>query len=163
MDDLLIRVARPDEHEEISALALRSKGHWGYSSEFLEACRAELTYDGAQCGSGQMWVAVAESAIVGFSRLDGAPPAGDLAALFVDPIPIGAGYGKALLDHTLRTASADGFARLLLDADPDAEPFYLHFGATRIGTSPSGSIPGRDLPRLEFTLNHGGSAVPAVR
>jgi len=38
----------------------------------------------------------------------------------------------------------------MLDADPDAEPFYLHHGARRIGEVPSGSIPGRMLPRLAF-------------
>ena len=52
MADLLFRIARADEHEEMSSLALRSKSHWGYSAEFLQACRAELTYDASTCGSG---------------------------------------------------------------------------------------------------------------
>lgn len=90
---------------------------------------------------------------MGFSCLDGAPPVGKLASLFVDPMAIGAGYGKALLEHTLRVACAEGFCRRILDADPGAAPFSPHFGATRIGTSPSGSIPGRDPPLLEFTLD----------
>lgn len=146
-----VRTALPQEHATISALALRSKGHWGYSPEFLEACRAELTYRATDCGTG-MWVADDGSGPLGFSRLAGEPPDGELAALFVDPAAIGTGCGRLLLEHTLHEAAARGFRRLELDADPGAESFYLHFGATRIGTSPSASIPGRVLPRLRFDL-----------
>lgn len=96
VDDSLIRAARPDEHGEIAALASRSKGHWGYSSEFLEACRVELTYDAPQCGSGRMWVAVAESAIVGFSRLVAhhRPASWRLCSLNRSPSPRREGNGQ---------------------------------------------------------------------
>jgi GNAT superfamily N-acetyltransferase len=152
MGDVRIRPARSDESEKISALALRSKGHWGYSAEFLEACRAELTYDAATCASGLMWVAAEGDTVLGFSLLAGEPPHGELSALFVDPSAIGTGCGRLLLEHTLAAARAAGYTRLELDADPEAEPFYLRFGAQRIGSAPSGSIPGRELPHLEFLL-----------
>jgi GNAT superfamily N-acetyltransferase len=162
MADLVIRTARADDHDEVSALALRSKGHWGYSAEFLDACRAELTYDESTCGSGRMWVAVGTT-IVGFSLIQGEPPTGELAALFVDPPAIGTGCGRRLLAHTLGVARQRGFVRLVLDADPGAESFYLHCGARRIGSSPSGSIPGRELPRLELVVDAGERAVGWVR
>lgn len=117
-----------------------------------------MTYQPADCGSGRMWVADAGSKPLGFSRLAGDPPDGELADLFVDPIAIGTGCGRLLLDYTLRAAAARGFRRLELDADPGAESFYLHLGATRFGSSPSGSIPGRVLPRLEFAIVPDGSA-----
>lgn len=161
--DLLIRRGRPDEHEDVSALALRSKGYWGYSAEFLEACRAELSYDALICGSDMMWVATEGTRMVGFSLIQGAPPVGELAALFVDPPAIGTGCGRRLLVHSLRFAQARGFTRLVLDADPEAEPFYLHFGARRIGSSPSGSIPGRKLPRVEFVLDASERTVDSGR
>lgn len=72
--------------------------------------------------------------------------------LFVDPIAIGSGCGKALLLDALHRGATAGFDRLVLDADPGAEWFFLDFGATRVGTSPSGFVPGRNLPRLEFAL-----------
>jgi len=152
MSDLQVRQARADEHDAISALALRSKGHWGYSAEFLEACREELTFDAATCQSGLMWVVTRSDTVLGFSLLRGEPPHGELAALFVDPAAIGTGCGRMLLEHSRHAAQAAGFTRLELDADPGAEPFYLRFGAYRIGTSPSGSIPGRELPRLTLDL-----------
>lgn len=152
VSDLHIRRAQPEEHEEISALALRSKGYWGYSAEFLEACRAELTFDATTCGSGLMWVVAQDDTVLGFSLLRGELNDGELSALFVDPSAIGTGCGRMLLEHTLHAARAAGFTHLELDADPGAEPFYLRFGARRIGTSPSGSIPGRELPRLAIAL-----------
>jgi hypothetical protein len=39
----VIRFATPDEAELLTSLAMRSKASWGYSAEFMEACRAELT------------------------------------------------------------------------------------------------------------------------
>ena len=158
--EVAIRPARPEEHEDISALALRSKGHWGYSAEFLESCRAELTYGVADCGSGRMWVAEIEGKVIGFCLLQGEPPSGELTALFVDPSAIGTGCGKLLLRHVLREAAERGFTRVHLDADPEAAPFYLHFGAVRLGSTPSGSIPGRLLPHLEFRLDSLGPAAP---
>ena len=145
-----------------SSLALRSKGHWGYSPEFLEACRAELTFDASTCGAGMTWVATVGTTTAGFSLIQGEPPAGELAALFVDPTVIGTGCGRRLLVHTLRVARARGFTRLVLDADPGAEPFYLHFGARRTGNSPSLSIPGRELPHLEFVLDTAERTVDSV-
>jgi GNAT superfamily N-acetyltransferase len=99
-----------------------------------------------------MWVAVQTDTVLGFSLLRGEPPRGELAALFVDPAAIGTGCGHMPLEHSHRAAREMGFTRLELDADPGAESFYLHFSARRIGSSPSGSIPGRELPHLMLDL-----------
>ncbi|MBD8021265.1 GNAT family N-acetyltransferase [Brevibacterium gallinarum] len=147
-----IRFARPDEASALSALALRSKGHWDYSADFLELCRDELTYTAEKCGSGDVFVAEQDGQILGFAALDGTPPDGDLEALFVDVGAMGRGVGGGLLQHVLKVARNRGFTSLTLHADPGAEPFYAHHGAIRIGEAPSGSIPGRTLPELMFGL-----------
>jgi len=159
MPDVTIRVARADEHMEISKLALRSKSYWGYSKEFLDACRDELTFDAAACASGMAWVALDGPTIVGVSVIEGAPPIGELAGLFVDLPAIGTGCGRMLLTHTLRAARELGFTELVLDADPGAEPFYTHHGAQRIGNSPSSVFPGRVLPHMKFVLDQSPTAV----
>ena len=41
---------------------------------------------------------------------------------------------------------------MTIEADPDAAPFYRRIGARDVGTAPSGSIPGRELPLLELVL-----------
>ncbi|WP_232805826.1 GNAT family N-acetyltransferase [Glycomyces xiaoerkulensis] len=146
-----LRPARADEADELSGLAMRSKSHWGYSPGFLEACRAELAITPEKLGSG-VTVADLDGRIVGFHRIEGSPPAAELAALFVDLDMIGAGVGGALLRDALSAAAERGIRRLVLDADPGAEPFYARYGAERIGQSPSGSVPGRVLPHMRFEL-----------
>jgi hypothetical protein len=41
-----------------------------------------------------------------------------------------------------------GADRMVIEADPDAAPFYRRIGAKDCGLVPSGSIPGRMLPKL---------------
>lgn len=144
-----IRRARAEDAPGLSELALRSKAHWGYDADFLEACRDELTVTAEQCASDELYVAEATSgAVAGFSHVTGEGVSGILEALFVEPGFIGQGVGGRLLNHALARAAEAGMATLTLDADPNAVPFYEHCGARIIGTSPSGSIPGRDLPRM---------------
>ena len=39
----VIRPAHLDETEILTAIALSSKAHWGYSKEFMAAARVEMT------------------------------------------------------------------------------------------------------------------------
>lgn len=143
---------RAEQAAELSELALRSKGHWGYDDDFLAACRAELTYTAEDCTCGDMAVAYVDDHLAGLVRLTGEAPEGELQSLFVDPPWIGTGLGAALLTHALDEARRRSMTRVLLAADPGAESFYARFGARRVGEIASESIEGRVLPRLEFLL-----------
>jgi ribosomal protein S18 acetylase RimI-like enzyme len=79
-------------------------------------------------------------------RLTGEPPEGELEDLWLDPELIGRGMGRRLFEHALRIASELGFDSLVIEADPNAEPFYLAMGAARIGDRRSST--GRTLPLL---------------
>jgi GNAT superfamily N-acetyltransferase len=149
---MILRPAVPAEAEALSRLAVRSKGHWGYDDEFLAACRPELTLAPEQCDGEHVVVAEDATGLLGFYRLAGGPPVAELADLFVDPDAIGSGVGAALLADAVDRARADGISRLLIDADPHAEGFYARMGARRVGTVASGSIAGRELPRLELAV-----------
>jgi len=150
--DLILRPALPDEAASLSDLALRSKGQWGYDDAFLTACREELTVHPRQCDAIHVVVAERAGTLVGYYRLEGDPPAGELADLFVDPPAIGQGIGGRLLADALERARSLKFELLKIDADPNAEAFYVRAGATRVGTVPSESITGRLLPRLELLV-----------
>lgn len=145
------RPARPGEAGALSALALRSKAHWGYDREFLDACRADLTLRPEELADRRAVVADTGDGIAGFYTLDGAPPTGELGNLWVDPAFLRRGVGRRLWEHAMRTAAGLGFTAVLIDADPHAEGFYLAMGAVRVGASPSTVIPGRLLPRLRAT------------
>ena len=156
MVEVSIRPARSGEAAALSALALRSKAHWGYDAAFLDECRAELTMRDAELGARRTHVAQVDGEVAGFSTLDGAPPVGVVGMMFVDPDRIGSGIGRALMADLVERARVAGFVRLSIDADPNAESFYLAQGAVRVGATPSGSIPGRVLPLLELDLAAGG-------
>ncbi|KPL34970.1 GCN5 family acetyltransferase [Streptomyces anulatus] len=147
-----IRAGEAAEAAALTELALRSKGHWEYDAEFLAACREELTVRPADVAARRTAVAEEDGLILGFTTLDGEPPRGALGMMFVEPDAIGRGVGRRLFAHTMDEARRLGFTRLTIDADPNAEPFYRAMGAVRIGATPSGSIPGRELPLLEVAL-----------
>lgn len=163
MSRIQIRVADPSEHEAISRLAMRSKGHWEYPPDVLAAFRAELTYTAGQCASGEVWVGVRNQHIVGFYALEAARPDARLNSLYIDPSEIGLGYGADLLQHALDRALALGCERVLAHTDPHASSFYTHFGAARIGIETDGPVPDQPRPLMAFDLAGKSSVLAALR
>lgn len=82
--------------------------------------------------------------------VDGAAAA--IEKLFVDPIAMGEGLGRRLVEWATATAGEAGARRLTVEADPGAVPFYQRMGMQLIGEAPSGSIPGRMLPVLALRI-----------
>ena len=70
----------------------------------------------------------------------------------LEPARLGEGTGKMLYVWACRFAQGLGARELVIEADPDAAPFYRHMGAEPAGEAESGSIPGRFLPRLVHRL-----------
>lgn len=152
--NMFIRLGRPEEGPALTALALRSKALWGYSREFLDACRQELTYDAAYVVAHRVYVVESEGRVVGFCSLERLSDSElELGALFVEPGETGKGYGRILVTHAIEKARALGASRLVIQGDPNARGFYLAMGATLAGESPSGSIAGRMIPLFHLALD----------
>ncbi|MFZ3570522.1 GNAT family N-acetyltransferase [Streptomyces sp. BH097] len=148
-----LRPARPDEAALLSALALRSKAHWGYDDAFMAACVDELTLRPSEVVRRRTTVAEdADGRPVGLVTLEGPPPVGELGLMFVEPDAIGLGVGRLLFEHMRETARAAGFRAVSWSADPNAVPFYEAMGGRHVGVTPSGSVPGRVLPLMELRL-----------
>ena len=160
MGTVVLRAARADEAARLGETALRSKGYWGYDADFLAACRAELTFRSEEVAARRIVVADAPAGIAGFYSLDGDPPEGELGNLWVVPEHIGTGLGRRLWNHAVTAAGAAGYRTLRIEADPNAVGFYQAMGAKQVGEVPSGSIPGRTLPLLSFTLGRAGRSSP---
>ena len=146
-----IRRARPGEEEVLTALVLRSKASNGYDEAFMAACVAELTIPAEAISDGEVFVAGDETPL-GMYRLIAKGELGHVEDMFVDPQAKRSGVGRALWAHMEARARAFGCFRLGLDADPFAVAFYQAMGMKIVGESPSGSIPGRMLPRMEKTI-----------
>lgn len=136
----------------LSELALAAKGFWGYDQAFIESCRAELSISPDDVARRRYVVADIGGLVVGFYNVDGEPPVGELANMWVRPSEIGTGLGRVMWLDAMAAAAAAGFEYLRIDADPNAEGFYRKMGAERIGETPSGSIPGRTLPLMRVKV-----------
>lgn len=145
-----IRPARPEELAALSDLALRSKSHWGYDRDFLEAVRGALTFTPADFAAGPIRVLELDGELRGVYRIVGSPPEGELSDLWLDPSAIGRGLGRSLFRHALETAAERGFETLLIGSDPNAMGFYLAMGAAHVGHRRSDA--GRWLPLLRVAV-----------
>ena len=155
----MIRRADQRESEFLSRLALRSKAHWGYSSNFMCACREELTVDVQEIDAGNVFVCDRDGRPAGFYSLERlSNERVELGFLFVEPELIGTGIGRALFEHACEEAARRGYEALEIQGDPNAEPFYIAMGARRSGSRASASIPDRALPTFEVELESWQSA-----
>lgn len=151
-ETITVRQARADEVEALTELAMRAKASWGYDEAFMAACREELTLTPEKLAGWQVWVAETGGEIAGMVALslDGGAEVEDF---FVEPAFQGQGVGAALMETLLDAARASGAAVLEVDADPNAEAIYAKLGFETFSRSPSGSIPGRSLPRMRLLLS----------
>jgi GNAT superfamily N-acetyltransferase len=149
-----IRPAAPSEAEVLSGLALAGKRHWGYPEPWLEAWRGLLTITPEYLEAHVVACAEDEAGkVIGFYALERDGGRCRLEHLWLDPALIGRGLGLQLFEHAVRAARAMGAAELLIEADPNAEGFYLHMGAERVGETVSRLTgTGRVLPRLRYAL-----------
>ena len=143
----LLRAATAEDAPVLSELAVRSKGHWGYDAGFLERARPELTVTPDDIERLVVRVATREEQPLGFSAVDVESTPAELLALWVDPPAIGTGIGRTLLRDALVTAAGHGTGGLLVESDPNAEAFYVHQGARRLGERRSATTK-RLLPLL---------------
>lgn len=146
------RKARPDEAESLTRLAMEAKAHWGYRAEQLEAWRPSLAVTAEQLRSQPAFVLEADS-VVGFYSLRVVDGACELDNLWVAPSEVGRGHGRELLAHAVNMARSMGLREIVIDADPNAEKFYVHCGAVVTGVVPAPieGQPRRTRPQLRLS------------
>jgi GNAT superfamily N-acetyltransferase len=122
-DALIIRLARPEEREELEALQRRASLANENDRPHLERHPDAIHLPPAQIANGQVQVAEIDGRVVGFAALVG----GELDGLFVEPDLWGRGIGAALVNVVTHQARRKGLA-LTVVANPAAREFYERFG-----------------------------------
>lgn len=145
---LELRAPERGELQAATELSLRSKAFWGYDSAFMAACVAELTLSENDLAQTEIVLAVLDGAMAGVAQVSHCVAGCFLEKLFVDPPFMGRGIGRRLFQWSCAAASELGACEMVVEADPDAVPFYVAMGCVPAGTAASGSISGRKLPRL---------------
>ncbi|WP_370032244.1 GNAT family N-acetyltransferase [Qipengyuania mesophila] len=149
---IALRPLRESELEAASQLCLRSKAHWGYDADFMRRCEAELTLAAAHLTESEIVAAIDGDRLVGIAQVAQAVDGCFLEKLFVDPGAMNLGTGRRLFEWAVDCARGIGATQIVVEADPDAVPFYRKMGCKSAGSVPSASIPDRQLPRLVFDL-----------
>jgi GNAT superfamily N-acetyltransferase len=157
-----LRLATVADIPQLNELALLAKARWGYSAEQLEKWRPELEVAPTSLTLCPVCVAETAGVLLGFAQIATDETPWDLLALWVHPAHMGKGVGKALLAWVRRLAAEAGQPALTIDADPNAEGFYLSCGAQRAGelAAPIAGMPERVRPQLILPTR---AANPAVR
>jgi GNAT superfamily N-acetyltransferase len=119
----MIRLARPEEREELEELQRRASLELPDYREQLLANPDAIHLPPAQIANGQVLVAELDGRIGGFAAVVG----GELDGLFVEPELWRRGVGAALVDEATLVARRKGLA-LTVTANPSAREFYAKCG-----------------------------------
>ncbi len=150
---ITIRLARPEEADILSQIAIAAKGHWNYPQHWMELWRPQLTFMPEYFEQNESWVAEENGLPIAFYTLQDRDGIAWLENLWVLPVYIGKGLGKELFLHAVEVARARGYIILQLEAEPHALGFYEKMGMHRIGEHQyelDGQL--RILPIMEMSL-----------
>lgn len=125
---LSIRLARQDDLETISEVYYRSITEFcssAYPAEVIKRWRLSKTAESRtdQVTNRSLWVAELDDQVVGFLHA----LEGEVVALFIEPIAIGKGVGKALITLGLDVAAGPGHP-IKVESTLNAVGFYQRYG-----------------------------------
>ena len=150
---ILIKRAIPNQAKTLTQIAFAAKRFWGYPERWIQLWAPILTLSPEYIESNEVHVAFVDGAPVGFYALSLNDDQASLDHLWVLPDFIGQGVGKALFGHALAQCEKNSVHILEIESDPNAQGFYEHMGAKKIGDA-IGEVDGqpRILPVLEIPL-----------
>lgn len=145
-----VRRALPSESQALSELAVAAKGLWGYSPAQLAAWADDLRISPESIIAQPTFVAETDRLIAAVVQLSTERVPWSIEHLWVHPSAARGGIGSHLVRHALRYAHDRGQRVLLIDSDPQAEPFYLRVGARKVGevAAPIEGQPDRMRPQF---------------
>ncbi len=142
--------AQPADADQLKAIAVAAKAHWGYTPEWMAQWAQLFQIEGEHLIKHEAYKLVHNDAIVGWYVIILRQPTALLDDLWVEPALIGKGLGRLLFEHAQQRAAQLGAQRIEIEAEPYAIGFYEHMGATTVGEIESSM--GRKLPIMEIKL-----------
>jgi GNAT superfamily N-acetyltransferase len=130
-----IRRAKPEGAATLTEIAFAAKRHWGYPEHWIQGWKNILTIDADFIAKHETYTACMDEHAVGFYALIRWSNRASLEHLWVLPRVMGQGVGRALFSHAVQRAKALGVEAIKIESDPNAEKFYEHMGARRVGAN----------------------------
>jgi GNAT superfamily N-acetyltransferase len=146
--------AKPEDAALLTQIAFAAKRHWGYPERWIETWRDALTVRPEFLATHETYAAILDGCTVGFYAMGRKGERFDLQHLWVLPEAMGRGVGRSLFLHALARTRELGCRELEIESDPNAEGFYEHMGARRVGTNIK-ELDGqsRELPILIYEIS----------
>src|SRR5688500_18858081 len=129
----MIRLAIADDAPLLTKIAHDAKRHWGYREHWIKHWESDLTISSDFIRDNLVYVAEEGGEIQGFYALTVTDSKAELEHMWVTPARIGTGVGKDLFLDAMERAASLKVNSVEILADPNAEGFYKHMGATQIG------------------------------
>lgn len=126
---MIFEPATIDDVEELSAVAIRSKRHWGYSKEAMELWNQNLTITEDFVQTHTVIKATLEDEIVGFFALEEIKPTTRIAQYWIDTPYMRKGYGSVMYDYLKNYLKSKNVEKVTLVMDPNGLAFFERKGA----------------------------------
>ena len=148
-----IQRAMPDQAETLTKIAFAAKRHWGYPERWIQLWSPILTITPEFIERNETHVAFLDNILVGLYAISIEGEKASVEHLWVLPEHMGKGIGAKLFGHMLLRCRQSGVKVLEIESDPNAQGFYEHMGAKKVGEIVS-EVDGqpRVLPLLEIPL-----------
>ena len=130
-----VRRASPEDAGVLTRIAFAAKRYWGYPERWIEHWTESLTITQEFVRDNGVYAAHSGGETFAFYALTGTGRELQLEHLWVSPAWIGSGAGRLLFEHAMNKAASQGAKSVEIEADPNAEGFYLRMGARRVGES----------------------------
>jgi streptomycin 6-kinase len=154
MTTLKIRKATLEDLPELNRVLRSSKGHWGYTEEYLNEFMEKLRVTENRIRNYHNFCVYVDDQYVGFyafRKID--EHKDELDFFFLDSPYIGKGFGRLMWDSCLDTATKLGIKDFVLNAEPNSEAFYLKLGCKKIDSKASVlSSETRQIPILFYSI-----------
>ncbi|MEM8568400.1 MAG: GNAT family N-acetyltransferase [Bacteroidota bacterium] len=144
---MLFRKPHIEDLKTLNAISIKSKQYWGYPMAWVEKWKNELTLDDHKLKEQNILLVEVDSKVIGFCSIVEKPENYEILHLWILPDHIGKGIGKKLLSESINSFTYDT-RPIIVEADPNAEPFYRSQGFItfeKIESFP----PGRFLPVMK--------------
>ncbi|MGB6082764.1 GNAT family N-acetyltransferase [Moheibacter sp.] len=128
-EDMIFEIATVEDAEDLSAVAVRSKRHWGYSKEAMELWNQNLTITEDFLNSHTVIKATLEDEIVGFFALEEIQPVTRIAQYWIDTPYMRKGYGTVMYNYLRDYLKKRNVEKVTLVLDPNGMSFFERKGA----------------------------------
>jgi GNAT superfamily N-acetyltransferase len=136
--EITVRPPRPREGEQLRAIAIASKSHWGYDLHRVQQWAALGDFSDEGLRKKEFYVAEAAGGAVGWAALI---PRGEvcwLDDLWIEPAWMGRGVGKLLFQWAATRGRELGAVCMEWEAEPYAIGFYETMGGRYLRDSEPG-------------------------